>query len=86
LAVVEPEATPLTQSAPIQEASPVLRSQDGSTSHAPAVLQARPEPVAAPTAPELTAQGLEEVRPKPRRGRPPRNPDAVKPSGSTDEG
>jgi hypothetical protein len=70
----------------MQEASPVLRSQDGSTSHAPAFLQARPEPVAAPTAPEPAGQALEEVKPKPRRGRPPRNPEAAKPSGSTDEG
>jgi hypothetical protein len=83
LAVVEPEATPLTQSAPMQEASPVLRSQDGSTSHAPAFLQARPEPASAPVAPSEVAD--EEVKPKPRRGRPPRNLEAAKPSGSTDE-
>jgi hypothetical protein len=83
LAVVEPEATPLTQPAPIVEASPVLRSQDGSTSHAPAFLQARPEPASAPAATADVAD--EEVRPKPRRGRPPRNLQATKPSGSTDE-
>lgn len=84
LAIVEPEATPLTQSAPMQEASPVLRSQDGSTSHAPAFLQARSEPASVPAASVDVAD--EEVRPKPRRGRPPRNLEATKPSGSTDEG
>jgi hypothetical protein len=62
LAVVEPEATPLTQASPVELSSPVLRSQDGSTSHAPAFLQARPEAVVE-----------EEVRPKVRRRRAPRS-------------
>jgi hypothetical protein len=45
LAVVEPQAQPLAAAAE-QPSSPILRSQDGGVSQAPAFLQARPEPVA----------------------------------------
>jgi hypothetical protein len=41
LAMVEPEATPLTAPSP-PSAAPVLRADDGETSHAPAFLQSRP--------------------------------------------
>ena len=43
LAVVEPQSTPLTQAVVEAVSSPMLRSEDGSTSHAPAFLQARTE-------------------------------------------
>ena len=43
LAVVEPQATPLTGETD-QPGSPILRSQDGGISQAPAFLQARSEP------------------------------------------
>lgn len=47
LAVVEPHAAPLTQAKEADEpASPMLRSQDGGLSQAPAFLQARPTPEA----------------------------------------
>ena len=67
MAVVEPESTPLTAPAPAIEADdgPRLRSQDGSVSHAPAFLQARPE-----RTPEAEPEG--EAR-KPRRRRAPRS-------------
>ena len=69
MAVVEPESTPLTAPAPTPVAEmddgPRLRSQDGSVSHAPAFLQARPE-----RTPEADSDG--EVR-KPRRRRAPRS-------------
>jgi hypothetical protein len=57
LPVVEPRAAPLTVEAE-QPSSPVLRSQDGGTSHAPAFLQPRAE-----VKPETTS---EEAEPKPR--------------------
>jgi hypothetical protein len=65
LAVVEPESTPLTAPAAEIDDGPRLRSQDGSVSHAPAFLQARPE-----RTPEAAEEG--ETR-KPRRRRAPRN-------------
>ncbi len=71
LAVVEPQATPLTPE-PEQSSSPVLRSHDGGVSEAPAFLQTRaaePKPV------EATADG--EPRPKVRRRRAPRSFDAA---------
>ena len=68
MAVVEPESTPLTTAAEA-DAGPRLRSQDGSESHAPAFLQARP-PAAAP-APEASAEDGEAK--KPRRRRAPRS-------------
>jgi hypothetical protein len=66
LAVVEPHAAPLTQEAE-PAASPMLRSQDGGLSQAPAFLQAsRPGPAAEPAAEEP------EARPRTRRRRAPR--------------
>jgi hypothetical protein len=71
MAVVEPESTPLTTPAPQSTSMPEvddgprLRSQDGSVSHAPAFLQARPE-----RTPE--ADSDVEAR-KPRRRRAPRS-------------
>ena len=47
MAVVEPQALPLTPQAEPSAPSPMLRSEDGGVSHAPAFLQARPEPKAA---------------------------------------
>jgi hypothetical protein len=68
MAVVEPEATPLpaaaAPAAPELDEGPRLRSQDGSVSHAPAFLQARPERA------EPAAEG--EAR-RPRRRRAPRS-------------
>ncbi len=76
LAVIEPEASPLTAEAPAGEGSPMLRGQDGAVSHAPAFLgrktERAPEAVAAAPASEApTAEG-EEVK-KPRRRRAPRS-------------
>jgi hypothetical protein len=78
LAVVEPEARPLTAEA---DAAPgqVLRSHDGGVSHAPAFLQARGEPQPEPG-------DAEEPRPRARRRRTPRSfeADAGEPSSSAD--
>jgi hypothetical protein len=77
LAVIEPEASPLTAEAPASEGSPLLRGQDGAVSHAPAFLgrkteRAAPEAAPAPApAPEASGDG-EEVK-KPRRRRAPRS-------------
>ena len=70
LAVVEPEATPLTRERQ-DDVSPILRSQDGGLSPAPAFLQSRAEP--APVADSGDAA------PEPRRRRPraPRRDDAA---------
>jgi hypothetical protein len=65
MAVVEPEAAPLVAAAEAEE-GPRLRSQDGSVSHAPAFLQARPE------RPEAAAAEEGETR-RPRRRRAPRS-------------
>jgi len=70
LAVVEPQATPLTPEPVEAASSPVLRSHDGGVSEAPAFLQSRPAAVAA----EPAADG--EARPKVRRRRAPRSFDA----------
>jgi hypothetical protein len=70
LAVVEPQASPLTSEAE-PASSPILRSQDGGISEAPAFLQARSEPK-----PEV-AVAEEEAKPKPRRRRAPRTFDAT---------
>jgi hypothetical protein len=70
LAVVEPQASPLTSEAE-PTSSPILRSQDGGVSEAPAFLQARPEPK-----PEVVATE-EEAKPKVRRRRAPRSFDAA---------
>jgi hypothetical protein len=79
LAVVEPQATPLTPE-PEQTSSPVLRSHDGGVSEAPAFLQARAAPE--PRAEEPAADG--EARPKVRRRRAPRSFDAAE--GANAEG
>ena len=68
MAVIEPQATPLTSEAP---ASPLLRGQDGDVSHAPAFLgrktRAAEAPVeAAPAAPSA-AEGDAPAKPKRRR-------------------
>jgi hypothetical protein len=65
LAVVEPQATPLTAEAAPEAGSPVLRAQNGDVSHAPAFLQTRAE---TPAASEAEAP----AEPKKRRGRPPK--------------
>lgn len=72
LAVVEPRPAPLAPE-PEQPGSPILRSQDGGVSHAPAFLQARPE--ARPAA-EAGEDGAE-PRPRARRRRAPRSFDAA---------
>ncbi len=59
LGVVEPEATPLTPAPLVSEPAPILRADDGETSHAPAFLQ--------PRAREPRADGAEERRPRRRR-------------------
>jgi hypothetical protein len=66
LAVVEPEAAPLVATAEVEE-GPRLRSQDGSVSHAPAFLQARPE------RPESAAAAEEGETRRPRRRKAPRS-------------
>jgi hypothetical protein len=63
LAVVQPQASPLI-SEPDLSSSPLLRSQDGGVSAAPAFLQARPEARPEPA--------VEEAAPRPRRRRAPR--------------
>jgi uncharacterized protein DUF4167 len=78
LAVVEPQAQPLAASAEPSPASPILRSQDGGVSQAPAFLQARSEP-----RPEADEAG--EARPRSRRRRGPRDEgDGEAPSASMD--
>jgi hypothetical protein len=70
LAVVEPRAAPLAPEAE-QSASPILRSQDGGVSQAPAFLQARTEP-------RPDSGGEEgEARPRARRRRAPRSFDGA---------
>jgi hypothetical protein len=72
LAVVEPQATPLTVEARPEAGSPVLRAQNGDVSHAPAFLQTRAEtPGAEAEAP---------AEPKKRRGRPPQKAAEVAPA------
>jgi hypothetical protein len=70
LAVVEPQATPLTSEAE-PTSSPILRSQDGGVSEAPAFLQARPETRAEPKPEAVADEG--EARPRVRRRRAPRS-------------
>ncbi|MDB5461298.1 MAG: hypothetical protein JWO72_3039 [Caulobacteraceae bacterium] len=67
MAVVEPEATPLTSEAPAEEGQRQLRSQDGSLSPAPAFLQAR-----ADSPPRAVEAEVGEAK-KPRRRRAPRS-------------
>lgn len=77
LAVVEPHAAPLTQEAETSP-SPILRSQDGGVSQAPAFLQARPAP-----APIAAVENAEEAaaRPRARRRRAPRTFDGAGEAG-----
>jgi len=76
MAVIEPQATPLTSEAP---ASPVLRGQDGDVSHAPAFLgrkstRAEAPAEAAPAAPSVASGADEGEAPaKPKRRRAPRS-------------
>jgi hypothetical protein len=77
LPVVEPQATPLVSEVD-QPGSPILRSQDGGISHAPAFLQAR----STTPAPEADNDG--EARPKPRRKRAPRAADGDTPTPAAD--
>ena len=72
LAVVEPQSTPLTQVVSEPQSSPMLRSQDGSTSHAPAFLQQQPRAEVAEVAEEAPA-------PKVRRRRAPRTFEGAEP-------
>jgi hypothetical protein len=74
--VVEPQATPLVSEVE-QPGSPILRSQDGGISQAPAFLQARGTP-----APEADNDG--DARPKPRRKRAPRGLDGDNPAPTAD--
>jgi len=76
--VVEPQATPLVSEAD-QPGSPMLRSQDGGLSQAPAFLQARSAPAA-----EADSNG--DGQPKPRRRRSPRglDGDGDKPASTAD--
>jgi hypothetical protein len=63
LSVIEPEATPLTPPpVAVVAPAPMLRAEDGDSSHAPAFLQVRPI--------ETRAEGGEEVR-RPRRRKAP---------------
>ena len=68
--MVEPQASPLTSEAEPSN-SPILRSQDGGVSEAPAFLQARPEPRPAAAAEDG------EARPRVRRKRAPRTFEAA---------
>ena len=70
LAVIEPQATPLTVEAEAPT-SPFLRSHDGDVSHAPAFLKARAEPRAEPAAEDG------EAKPRAKRRRAPRTFDAA---------
>lgn len=92
MAVIEPEASPLTAEAPAGEGSPMLRGQDGAVSHAPAFLgrkaERAPEAVSAAPASEAPAAEGEEVK-KPRRRRAPRSFEAgegAPAEGGSDEG
>ena len=86
MAVIEPEASPLTAEAPAGEGSPLLRGQDGAVSHAPAFLGRKTERAAEAPAPEAAAPEGEEVK-KPRRRRAPRSFEAGEgaPAGSESE-
>ncbi|HEY3888856.1 MAG TPA: DUF4167 domain-containing protein [Caulobacteraceae bacterium] len=77
LPVVEPQATPLVSEVD-QPGSPILRSQDGGVSQAPAFLQAR----SITPAPEADNDG--EARPKARRKRAPREIDGDSPTPAGD--
>lgn len=72
MAVIEPQATPLTSEAP---ASPLLRGQDGDVSHAPAFLgrKAPRAEAAVETAPVTPSAEDGEAPAKPKRRRAPRS-------------
>jgi hypothetical protein len=72
MAVIEPQATPLTSEAP---ASPLLRGQDGDVSHAPAFLGRKSTRAEAPaeTAPVAPTAEEGEAPAKPKRRRAPRS-------------
>ncbi|WP_376788205.1 DUF4167 domain-containing protein [Phenylobacterium montanum] len=85
MAVVEPQALPLTAPAEPAPSSPMLRSEDGGVSHAPAFLQARSEPKAAADAKAPDAEETAETKPAraPRRRRAPRNLETAEGAGPT---
>lgn len=87
LAVIEPEASPLTAEAPASEGSPMLRGQDGAVSHAPAFLGRKTERAEAAPAAEAPASDEGEEVKKPRRRRAPRSFEAAEgaPTGSESE-
>ncbi len=86
MAVIEPQATPLTSEAP---SSPLLRSQDGDVSHAPAFLgrktpRAEPAADAGPVSTSSVLAADAEAAPaKPKRRRAPRSFEGAAP-GSDD--
>jgi len=88
LAVIEPQATPLTE--PAGQASPLLRSQDGDVSHAPAFLGRKsPRAAAAPDAGPVSTSSVlaadaEAAPAKPKRRRAPRSFEGATPG--SDEG
>ena len=69
MAVIEPQATPLTSEAP----SPVLRGQDGDVSHAPAFLGRKAPRAEAPVEAAPVAPSADEAPAKPKRRRAPRS-------------
>lgn len=87
MAVIEPEASPLTAEAPAGEGSPVLRGQDGAVSHAPAFLGRKTERAEAASVAEAPASDEGEEVKKPRRRRAPRSFEAAEgaPKGSESE-
>lgn len=78
MAIVEPQATPLTAPPEPAPSSPMLRSEDGGVSHAPAFLQPRAEtkPAAEPPADEAEARPA-----RTRRRRAPRSFEAAEGEG-----
>ena len=70
MAVIEPQATPLTSEAP---ASPVLRGQDGDVSHAPAFLGRKAPRAETPVETAPVAPSADEAPAKPKRRRAPRS-------------
>ncbi len=80
LAIVEPQASPLAPPSEPAAPSPMLRSEDGGVSHAPAFLQPRAEPKPAEAKAVAAAPAEDtEARPAraPRRRRAPRNFEAA---------
>ena len=81
MAIVEPQASPLTPPAEPAAPSPMLRSEDGGVSHAPAFLQPRAEPKPAEAKAVAVPAPAEEAEARParapRRRRAPRNFEAA---------